>query len=331
MTGVSSLPLLVFLACLAGLGSGYAYALVSAAAAVLLVVFFAVDAVLSGVTRPVVKMSSCVKSFIAADYRLEAVLPKEGWPESGNLISALNRLMLELSAYRAFHFNQVVEERAKAQALIETITDGILLVDDRGQLIYCNQRALKLLGIPGPAPDISLPGSVRQKEFAPALSAIMASQENYLKEEVSVPGPDEDYSLAKNFRVTSRQFFLATLKRPARVVVIRDVSAEKEIESARETFFHMITHDMRAPVCSIQGYAQLLATVMTSPVETEKYLQPILRSARRLNGMIEDILNTIKLERGDVDLPSAIVDAGALSRWPRAGGYGFQRLFCRSG
>jgi two-component system phosphate regulon sensor histidine kinase PhoR len=293
--------------------SGYAYALLFAVAAAVLSALYGARVLMEGIARPMAKMSDGVKCFIAGDYKLASVMPREGWPEAGSLISVLNRLMLELSAYRAFHLNQVVEERAKAQALIDTISDGILLVDDRGQLICCNQYALKLFGIPKLEQNIILPGSLRQKSFSAALCEIMASEETYLKAEVDVPGPDEDYSVCRSFRVTSRRFLLATLKRPGRVIVVRDVTVEKEIESARETFFHMITHDMRAPLCSIQGYAQLLAkTLPASSAAAEKCLQPILRSARRLNGMIEDILNTIKLERGDMKLRNDIVDAGIL-------------------
>lgn len=312
MLGAALAPLSVFAVCSAVLSRGYPYAFGVAAASALLCAFFAARAVLGGVARPMARMSSVLRSFIADNYKLEAVLPKQGWPEAGSLISVLNRVMLELSAYRAFHLNQVVEERAKAQALIDTISDGILLVDDRGQLIYSNRNALSLLNIPKTDQNIVLPDSVRETAFRPALSAILAAKDKYIKAEVAVPGPDEDYSLARNYRLTSRQFFLATLKCPGRVIVIRDVTIEKEIESARETFFHMITHDMRAPLSCIQGYAQILEKSIPPTPASEKCLQPILRSAARLNGMIEDILNTIKLEHGDLKPGADAVDAGAL-------------------
>lgn len=48
---------------------------------------------------------------------------------------------------------------------------------------------------------------------------------------------------------------------------------EKKIESARETFFHMITHDMRAPLTSIQGYAQLMGKCVTQTEILEKFSQ----------------------------------------------------------
>ena len=319
---VSALPVLGFTVARSVFGAGYAVSAALAAGLAVISALLAAMAVLHGLGRPVVKLSSAVKAFMAADYKLEEVIPREGWPEAAGLISALNRLMLELSAYRAFHLNQVVEERTKAQALIETITDGVLLVGDRGQLIYSNQKALALLGIPGQEPNIVLPGSVRQESFASVLSGIMSSQEDYLKADVEVNVPEDpsvsgrlvinERQTVKSFRVISRQFFLATLKRPGRVIVIRDVTVEKEIESARETFFHMITHDMRTPLTSIQGYAQLMGKLIAPSEKTDKCLSAILHSATRLNGMIEDILNTIKLEKGELKPAAVVIDAGEL-------------------
>lgn len=234
--GASLPPILIFLACVSWFKLASPIALIAAGAAALLSALIAAGIILSGVALPMAKVSSGVKGFIAADYKLETVIPKEGWPEAVSLISGLNRLMLELSAYRAFHLSQVVEDRAKAQALIETITDGVMLVDDRGQLIYSNQKALNILCIPKQESNISLPGSVRQEAFSAALTGILSSRENNLKAEVEVPVPVDpslsgraelnSHAAVKNFRVTSRHFFLATLKRPGRVMAIHDVTLE---------------------------------------------------------------------------------------------------------
>ncbi|OGR53499.1 MAG: hypothetical protein A2049_01895 [Elusimicrobia bacterium GWA2_62_23] len=305
-------PLLVFFACAAAGRPWFPHAAVLAAAAALAVSLLAAEAAVTGLAGPMASLASGIRRFIAADYKLEAVLPQAGWPEAGALISAVNRLMLELGAYRAFHLNQVVEERAKAQALLDTIGDAVLLLDDRNRLICSNAFALRLLGIRKAEPELELCALVRRKDFLPVLARIAASEENYLKMDVDVPGAEEEYAVTRNFRVTSRRFRLAGLARPGRVVVIRDVTVDREIESARETFFHMITHDMRAPVTSIQGYTQLLTEIVPQSPAVERCLLPIMRSARRLNGMIEDILNTIKLERGELKLKADGIDAGAL-------------------
>ena len=299
------LPALALYSC----GPGSNYCLGAAVIAAALVSYPVARILRNGLLLPFSNISGRLKAFILADGRLETPLPKEGWSEAQGVVSGLNRLMLELGAYRAFHLNQVVEDRAKAQALIETITDGVLLVGERGRLIYSNQRALRLLGIPAQEQDITLPASVGEQAFAAAVAEALAGTDAALKAEVSVPPAPDGSPPGKEYRVISRRFDLATFKRPGRVIVIRDVTMEKEIESARETFFHMVTHDMRAPLSSIQGYAQLLEKDMPPGSGGKKHLQVIRRASARLNGMISDILNTVKLERGEMTLVPVRLEA----------------------
>ncbi len=303
----SLLPVIIFFVGISVFAVGYSYAVAGTIISAIIAAFFVSRIVFKGMVDPVSKMSDAVKSFRAAEYKLNKPLPKKGWPESAALISSLNRLMLELSAYRSFQLNQVVEERAKAQALIETISDAILLVDDRGRLIHSNRLAFKILKISGEDHDIVMPTSVGEKAFLPALEEILNSKENYLKTGASVNEPEGD-SLIKDFSIMSRQFHMAAFNRPGRVIVIRDVTMEKEIEGARETFFHMITHDMRTPLSSIQGYAELIGKSIHASEVTTKCLNAIHNASQRLNGMIQDILNMIKLEKGIMTLVIEKVD-----------------------
>lgn len=288
-------------------GGGYA-----AAAAALICGALASWMLISWFSVPVAQMCAGVKAFRAAGYRLDVPLPKRGSKEASELASSLNRLMLELSAYRAFQLNQVVEERAKAQALIETISDAVLLVDDRGRLIHSNQLALKMLKIPVAVQDVALPGSAGEEAFRAALKDVLGSSDNHVRMEVSVAYGERERQVRRDYRIMSAQFLLAAFKRPGRVIVIRDVTMEKEMESARETFFHMITHDMRAPLASIQGYAELMGKDLPPSGRGGKCLRAIMHASRSLNGMIDDILNTMKLERGEMSLAAERVSAAAL-------------------
>lgn len=307
-------PVLVCAVCAAWLGAAPGLALACGAAAGLACAALCLRLWRAGLTGPLEGMDSAVKAFVTAGYRLERPLPKAGWPEPAGLASAFNRLALELGAYRGFHLNQVLEERSKAQALIETITDGVLICDDKGRLIYSNQRALNLLGI-AKSTSIILPDSITRREFGALIAEIVSSRESSARAEAVLPGPEGEGSVARTYLVLARPFVLATLPAPGRVIVLRDVTVEKEIESARETLFHMITHDMRAPLASILGYAQMLERKLCAAgPDSEKYLQAIMRASKRLNGMVNDILTTIKLERGDMVLNPANGDAAALCR-----------------
>jgi len=285
----------------------FAFLTVAVLAVTLLVVFL----ISNRIIRPINNMMSGVKRFLK-EKSLKSVIPQEGWPEIKSLVGILNRLMLELQAFRAFQLNQIVEEKGKAQALIETIPDGVLLLDDRGGLIYCNRIALKLLGIPKISSDVNIPRSVKNQAFFSALTETLSSKEKFFKLELEAPLSDQTSAPLKSFRIIASQFLLATLKRPGRVLIIRDISSEKEIEKAKEEFFHMITHDMRAPLSTIQGYTEMLMKKIPPSPVTDKYLKSMLYSSRRLRGMIDDILNTTKLERGTMSLQLDTVDGGAL-------------------
>ena len=281
------------------------------AVAIFCITMVVVFLVSNRIIRPINNMVNGVKNFLKVQH-LDQVIPQEGWPEIKVLVGILNRLMLELQAYRAFQLNQIVEEKGKAQALIDTISDGVLLIDDRGSMIYSNNTALRLLGIPKISPEVGVPRSVKNEAFFKALTDMLAQKEKYLKTELEASLSSDSKAPAKSFRIISNQFLLATLKRPGRVIIIRDITSEKEIEKAKEDFFHMITHDMRAPLSTLQGYTELLMKKIGPSPSTDKYLQSMLYSSRRLRGMIDDILNVTKLERGTMALQLDSMDASAL-------------------
>ena len=74
----------------------------------------------------------------------------------------------------------------------------------------------------------------------------------------------------------------------------------------------MITHDMRAPLSTIQGYVEMLMRKVAPNPSTDRYFKSMLYSSRRLRGMIDDILNTTKLQRGTMTLALAQLSANEL-------------------
>ncbi|MGD9643726.1 MAG: ATP-binding protein [Elusimicrobiales bacterium] len=309
--GAALAPALVLYFCASRTGLELRYVLALAAAAAIFASITGTGLIMAGITLPLSKAGASIKKFISGGYKLESPIPKAGWPEARDLVSSLNRVLLELNAFRSFQINQAIEERAKAEALLETIMDGVLLVDDGARMIHCNRRALELLGLPETGAVI-LPDSAGQKEFIEPLRELLASGEKTARVDISIRTEGEEEGAQRSFRLLSRQFLLATFKRPGRVIIIRDVSLEKEIEGARETFFHMITHDMRAPICSIQGYTELMQKHGAASPDSTRYLDAIMRSSDRLKGMVEDILNMIKLERGEMRLTPVSIDGGEL-------------------
>lgn len=84
------------------------------------------------------------------------------------------------------------------------------------------------------------------------------------------------------------------------IVVMQDITYVKQLEKDRADFLHALSHDLKSPLTSIAGYAQLLERVVPPNDQAERYLEQILVASDRMLGMINQLL---QVARGDtIDL-----------------------------
>jgi signal transduction histidine kinase/HAMP domain-containing protein len=111
-----------------------------------------------------------------------------------------------------------------------------------------------------------------------------------------------------------------------RLLVLRDVTGEREAERAKEDFFALVSHELRTPLTAILGYVELVLSDDTPalPQEHGRHLEVVERNARRLVRLVGDLLFAAQvegapllIEPGSVDLVQLVRDAVDLSR-PRA-------------
>lgn len=230
-----------------------------------------------------------VNNFFKRQY-LPEPLKISGAPEIKEFVSHINRLMLELQAYRGFQINKIVDENNKAKTLVDIIPDAALLAGEKNELIYFNERAKILLKLNAALP---LPQCVGEAVFSDKISDILSGQEDSKAAEIEA---DLGNKGIKIYFVIKKKFSIPSLKKEGFALIIRDITKEKKFEAAKDDFFHMITHDMRAPLSTIEGYCEMLFRKTPKTEEGEKYFQKIFYSSRKLKGMIEDILNYRKLK-----------------------------------
>ncbi|MGB2711617.1 MAG: ATP-binding protein, partial [Conexibacter sp.] len=111
-----------------------------------------------------------------------------------------------------------------------------------------------------------------------------------------------------------------------RLVVLREVTAEREAEHAKEDFFALVSHELRTPLTAILGYVELVLgdDAEPLPAEHERHLAVVERNARRLLRLVGDLLFAAQVENGSlllepdsVDLAQVVQEAVELAR-PRA-------------
>jgi signal transduction histidine kinase len=102
-----------------------------------------------------------------------------------------------------------------------------------------------------------------------------------------------------------------------RIVVLRDVSAEREADRIKDEFFALVSHELRTPLTSIIGYLELaLEDDDESPLDPEcrQFLQIVDRNAARLLRLVGDILFAAQVDAGKLALERDTVDVARLAR-----------------
>jgi len=198
-------------------------------------------------------------------------------------------------------------EAAKSQAILEGVADGVVVTDAQGKIILFNAAAERILGIPRDQvigrPMAELSGLFGQAgaswaasvEGWTATSAAEARQRHFLEERLEFEDRVVSVHLAP---VTMKDEFVGT------VSVFRDITKEVEVDRMKSEFVSTASHELRTPMTSIKGYADLLLMGAMGPLTEgqEHFLGIIKSNVDRLVMLVNDLLDLSRIETGRMEL-----------------------------
>jgi len=236
------------------------------------------------------------------------------------------RTLNEQLVITSVHQQELAEksERTASQlnALLDSVAEGVIVVDADGRLTVANPPARAILGLP-PTGGLSrvhdwnklnfryLDGRLLPYEEGPLSRALRGERFTDCEVLLVLPAGVRRRIAAAGSAVrnASGQVVLA-------IVVFRDVTEVRELEQLKEDYVSLISHDLRAPLTVILGQAWMLGH-LSGPLTAEEakaYAMPIDRNVRRMQRMIEDLLLTTRLETGRLVLAKEPVDLAEVVR-----------------
>ncbi len=212
-------------------------------------------------------------------------------------------------------------EAAKSRAILESIADGVLVLDHNGRVLLVNPAAEELLGFSALALQgehfrhmLGLGETETDRELAQALYAelrqrLEAPMGDPIRTQVSTP------RLAAGKRVlavTIAPLITELGGAPGLVAALRDISREAEVERLKNEFISTVSHELRTPMTSIKGYTDLLFLGMAGGLSDAQrsFLQIIKSNADRLTALVNDILDISRIETGRIRLTIESLDLG---------------------
>ncbi|MGH9352012.1 MAG: ATP-binding protein [Terriglobia bacterium] len=188
--------------------------------------------------------------------------------------------------------DQLKLESARREAILKSMVEGVLAVDNDLRVIFCNESFASLTGARLPLPArLPLLDLARDPELRGMLAQVLSTHEP-LKQILQLPAAD-----GRVFEVQA-----APLAEPARtgaIAILHDITDIERLERVRKDFVANVSHELRTPLTAIRGYAEtLLDGGLDDPEQNRKFLEVILNHAIRLNNIASDLLVLSELESG---------------------------------
>lgn len=130
----------------------------------------------------------------------------------------------------------------------------------------------------------------------------------------------EEYRLGDGkgrfFNVADRATAILNQKgQPIRLIgAVSDITERKQAEQMKSDFVSFVTHQLRTPLSGVKWMLELATDMIDNPEELRSYIQDARTSTDRLIGMVNDLLNISRLERGKTQMNCRDVDLAALTK-----------------
>lgn len=199
------------------------------------------------------------------------------------------------------------------QVLLDNIGEGVLVIAPNGRLLMANKVALEITGVQGwpeTLEELLSPAALFRNDGSRlALNELLTARllaGHYFT--------DEEYRL-KRADGTERRLLIsgnAVKDRQGQIfmnlVTIRDVTELRNLEQIREDYLHMVSHDLRSPLAVILSHAQLLGLMAKEETRIANSAQAIADSALRMNNMIADLVDSTRIESGQLVLKTVRIN-----------------------
>jgi len=193
------------------------------------------------------------------------------------------------------------------EAIIYGIRDAVIVIDEYDRLLMANEAAGRVFGFDYRVSQLKHIDELIGEDksgFVNFLRQCRQSKAAATKREIEL-NPDQ---VLKTYDCIVSCVYENNQKVCGTVAVLHDITREKEISQMKNDFVNHVSHELKTPLASITAYSEMLADGEADDEEMRKEFYGVIQSqAKRLNRLIEDILNTSRIESGLIKVDKTAV------------------------
>lgn len=252
------------------------------------------------IARPLDDMSRAASDLADGDF--SARVTRRGPPELRALAGSLNHMADALAAA----FAELTTERERLADILASMEEGVLRLDGAGRVEAANAGAGRLLGrsaeaLVGSVPADWLPDESADEVQAAVQAVLEGSQDNFVR---MVQAGDRTLRLYASRAHGDERGVVA---------VLADVTEAERLERLRREFVANASHELRAPLTSIQGFLGAVADGTAATQEDRaRCLRIAAEQAELMRRLVDQLLDLSRLQAGVAPFDMRELDLGAI-------------------
>lgn len=233
------------------------------------------------------------------DLNLDVPLTNEGYDEVSPLLRRIDSQQQQLRQQTA----ELQRKQDEFDAVTASMAEGLVLLNKKGTILSMNPAAAQLMGVSLNSIGLDVLTVNRTLEIQELVGEALSGE----KSERTVRLPGGDYQVDAS-PVRSEDGISGV------VLLLFDVTEKERAEVMRREFTANVSHELKTPLHTISGYAELLASGIAKAEDIGKFSEKIYAEAQRMIRLVEDIIRLSRLDEGAEDMKRETVDLYALAQ-----------------
>lgn len=238
--------------------------------------------IVDSAVKPLLEINESLENIYRKDYE-NVNLPICKYDEINSITNAIGEVVSDLCGY----IENISKQNDKMDFILNNMAQGLVLVDEESKIIHCNRFSSLLFGSADPASGKDLLYLTRDKAIVESVNKVISSDSSLIFDIIM---GDYIYSVFINP-------IHASWQKNGALIMITDVTQDRSRQKLRQQFVANASHDLKTPITSIGGFAELLANGLVKGEEKqEEYLQRIVEQCKYMQEIISDLLELSELD-----------------------------------
>ncbi len=252
----------------------------------------------NGVRRRADTMQEVARRYAIGD--LSRPAPDYGDDDLGTVARAMDQAVHDLGR----RLGDLARDRARMEAILASMVEGVLVIDDGGRLQLVNEAARRMLKLEREASGRLYVEAIRHPGIVQQLRRALAGEQP--------EGLELSLTLEGHRTLVARVAPVVAAGRGA-VLVLHDITDLRKADQIRRDFVANVSHELRTPLTAIKGYVEALMDDPEDAEARDRFLEIIHRQSSRMERLVKDLLRLARLDAGQEALELAPSDLDALS------------------